>query len=127
MAQAPTRVTSVTREYSQERAAHTPSASSEMPSSSPVHHQAQLRAGQRVDEMDGAEGDQVPDHHDRHQVEGDVWPDQGADAGGYPQDSAEDGQPAQPGTRLATTSWVMPPNRNATPTNVATATKLPTW
>ena len=30
------------------------------------------------------------------------------------------------GTRLATTSWVMPPNRKATPTNVATATRLPT-
>src|SRR5680860_567873 len=30
------------------------------------------------------------------------------------------------GTRLATTSWVMPPNSKATPTNVATATRLPT-
>src|SRR6266540_1589923 len=30
------------------------------------------------------------------------------------------------GTRRAATSCVMPPNRNATPTNVATATRLPT-
>src|SRR6478735_11188264 len=31
------------------------------------------------------------------------------------------------GTRLATTSCVMPPNRRSTPTNAATATTLPTW
>ena len=31
------------------------------------------------------------------------------------------------GTRLATTSCVTPPNRKAVPTNVATATRLPTW
>jgi hypothetical protein len=29
-------------------------------------------------------------------------------------------------TRLATTSWVMPPNRKATPTSAATAARLPT-
>ena len=30
-------------------------------------------------------------------------------------------------TRPAATSCVMPPNRKATPTNAATATRLPTW
>jgi hypothetical protein len=29
-------------------------------------------------------------------------------------------------TRLAAASWVMPPNRKATPTNAATAARLPT-
>lgn len=29
-------------------------------------------------------------------------------------------------TWLATTSWVMPPNRKATPTNTATTARLPT-
>src|SRR6266568_2244451 len=126
MAHTPTSVTSVNTDRCHDRIAHTPNTRSATPSSSCLHHHATFGPANaptrcitpKMIRYQATKTDTtysvIPGHTKV------ITP------------AATDKIPAttnsqrQLCTRLATASWVTPPNRKATPTNAATAARLPT-